>query len=197
MHVDVASHAFAILLPAPVSCWARASYAQTQRFDLPADRTASVVLLDWLSSGREARGERWAFARCRTENVVRVGAKTVARDVLLLEDDGADPAVTSYRAAVEPYACYATLILLGPRVRALLEGIAADWLAARTVRQSGRGGRSQLDDVLWSYCPIDDDRGGVVRCAGRNTQLVRNWLRKRLQPLEAMLGRDLYRNAWT
>lgn len=197
MHVELASHAFIVLLPAPVSCWTRASYAQTQRFDLPADRTASVVLLDWLSSGREARGERWAFARCRTENVVRIGGKAIARDVLLLEDDGADPDVPSYRAAVEPYACYATLILHGPRVRALIDGIAADWRAARTVRQASRGAQRALDDVLWSYCSLDDDRGGIVRCAGRDTELVRAWLRERLRPLEAMLGRDLYRNAWT
>lgn len=195
LSVELASDAFLVLLPAPVTCYARASYAQTQRFNLPVDGSASIVLLDWLTSGRDARGERWAFSRCRTENLVRVGEKTIARDVLLLEDDRkAD--TTSYRSAVEPYSCYGTLILHGPKTKALCEAFAKEWDEARVVRPV-RSDKAGPQPVLWSYCAIDGGRGGVVRIAGLQTQQVRDWLRDRLRPLEAELGNDLYRACWS
>ncbi|MCO5573076.1 hypothetical protein L7F22_026841 [Adiantum nelumboides] len=41
-----------IVLPDPVTCFKRAVYDQTQRFDLRCAATSSLVLLDWFTPGR-------------------------------------------------------------------------------------------------------------------------------------------------
>ena len=49
------------VVPDPIVCFADADFTQTQRYDLHPD--ASLVMVDWITSGRHASGERWAFSR--------------------------------------------------------------------------------------------------------------------------------------
>ena len=70
LHARVASGALLAVLPDPVSCFAGARYAQDLRIDLH-DATATLVLVDALTCGRAARGERWAFARYASRPRVR------------------------------------------------------------------------------------------------------------------------------
>jgi urease accessory protein len=65
---DLDSDSLLVLAPAPVQPFAGSSYAQRQQFHLAPG--AALVLLDWFTSGRPARGERWAFARFATRNEV-------------------------------------------------------------------------------------------------------------------------------
>jgi hypothetical protein len=44
---------------------------QRQRFDLPADGSGSLLLVDWTTAGRMERGEAWQFQRFATSNEVR------------------------------------------------------------------------------------------------------------------------------
>lgn len=77
------------LLPDPVSPFAGARYDQVQRFELEAG--ASLVVLDAVTAGRAARGERWASARFRSRNEIRVGGKLVLADGLRLDVAGGRP----------------------------------------------------------------------------------------------------------
>ena len=52
-------------LPDPVICFASSTYRQTQRFDLA--ESASLVLLDWMSSGRRESGEHRREPRIRRD----------------------------------------------------------------------------------------------------------------------------------
>jgi urease accessory protein len=133
---------FLAVLPDPVSPYAEARYDQAQRFDLAAG--ASLVLLDAVTAGRAARGERWRFARYRTLNEVAVDGALVLADGLHLEA-GRGPPLADRLAGFE---LLATVVLLGPAAaagaRALLEATArapADGRAAALTAASPlRGG---------------------------------------------------------
>jgi len=77
-----------VVAPDPVVCFAKSRYRQVQRFDL-ADR-AALVLLDWVSSGRHAAGERWAFDEYQSQIVVRLDGKLLLHDALALRADDGD-----------------------------------------------------------------------------------------------------------
>ena len=71
-----------------MTCFRDASYNQIQTFDLTG--TATVVVLDWITSGRKTRGEDWAFSRYYSANEITVNGKEVAKDILLLDDASLD-----------------------------------------------------------------------------------------------------------
>ena len=65
-------------------CFAGADFAQTQRYDLHAD--ASLVLVDWMTSGRHASGERWAFSRYESRfDITRDGPQRIFSTRFVLE----------------------------------------------------------------------------------------------------------------
>ena len=82
MHARIAADGLLVVAPDPVVCFAGARYRQTQTFDL-ADR-AALVLLDWVSSGRHAAGERWAFDEYHGQISVRLDGRLLVHDVLAL-----------------------------------------------------------------------------------------------------------------
>src|SRR4030095_7166251 len=55
----VSDRALLVVAPDPVVCFRGSRYRQSQEFDLA--RGAGLVLVDWVTSGRCAAGERWAF----------------------------------------------------------------------------------------------------------------------------------------
>jgi len=55
----VAAGGLLVAAPDPVVCYKGARYVQRQEFDLA--RGANLAVVDWLTSGRAACGERWAF----------------------------------------------------------------------------------------------------------------------------------------
>jgi urease accessory protein UreH len=57
-----------VFAPDPVQAFAGSTYTQRQEFRLASD--ASLVLLDWFTSGRAARGEHWEFNRFQSRNEV-------------------------------------------------------------------------------------------------------------------------------
>jgi urease accessory protein UreH len=65
----LAAGSLLVFAPDPVQAFAGSTYMQRQEFQLASD--ASLVLLDWFTSGRAARGERWAFNRFQSRNEVR------------------------------------------------------------------------------------------------------------------------------
>jgi hypothetical protein len=56
-----------------------------QRFDLPADGSGSLLVLDWVTSGRMGRGETWAFDELSSRNEVFLGGRLVFLDTMLLK----------------------------------------------------------------------------------------------------------------
>lgn len=213
-----------LLLPDPVTCFASSSYSQTQTFHLPAMSSiggSSAIILDWFTSGRMARDEEWAFERYRSCNEIWIGGRRVARDVMLLEQH-AHTTFTSppppsaefesneqrpplalpprtLRSRLAPYACYATLFLVGPLAAPIITSLSAQFAAIQQMQIA------TPDRLLWALSPLrvptetptaGGNQGAVVRVMGMETELVREWLKAALRPLKDSIGTDAYRTAF-
>ncbi|KAJ2782774.1 hypothetical protein H4R18_002091 [Coemansia javaensis] len=169
--------ALVCVLPDPVTCFAAARYSQRQRVRMGAG--ASLVLLDWMTSGRMSRGERWRFSKYFSANVVCDAAGRIAvRDAMLLEDGGAlEPA-----AAVD---ALAYLLLLGPAAAP----VAAAFRRAHRAHRI-RPHRPDPAAVKWSVSEVAERglAGVAVRAAAASTAALRAWLVDYLAPLQAAIG---------
>ncbi|GAA6025775.1 hypothetical protein JCM11491_001989 [Sporobolomyces phaffii] len=184
---------FLVLLPAPVTCFARAQYRQHQAVHL-ADRSASLVLLDWYTSGRmdyAAGPEAWQFDEYVSDNEVWIGDTRVVKDVLSLRrnrDEG------GFQQRVEPYSAYATLFLFGPATDELRRSICEMFQRVTQYHQP------RPYSLVWSYSALDGGGaggGGVARCAADSTEAVKEWVSELLERggIEDLIGRDLYKTA--
>jgi urease accessory protein len=192
MDVLISPDSALFLLPDPVTCFRSASYNQIQTFRLSGD-SASVALLDWVTSGRKSLGEEWVFSRYYSVNEVWVDGKNIAKDVLLLEDSIEDTKPLPQRRLSDrlaPYSCYATLILYGPLVHNVIRDINAEYETISVYKTNAPS------DLTWSVSPISDGQGCVVRVAGKETEGVKNWLGHALRELEDLLSVDVYRRAF-
>ncbi|HEU5071946.1 MAG TPA: urease accessory protein UreD [Verrucomicrobiae bacterium] len=169
-----------VFAPDPVQAFAGASYAQRQEFNLASD--ANLVLLDWFTSGRAARGERWAFARFSSRNQVNVGGKTVFLDSLALDSADGDLAAPHRTGR---FNCLAVLLLVGPKLHDAAQKLLAKVSAAPVPRQAA---------LVFSASPIAD--GAVLRIAGEHVEAVGRELHKYLAPLNAFLGDDPWARKW-
>lgn len=150
------------------------------------------------------RGEEWAFERYYSRNEVFWGGKRVARDVMLLEQAEGGEAASGTKAKAKhglpprelkdrlaPYACYATLLLFGPRVKSVIDSLQASY-SLISQRQ-----RSEPEALIWSLSPLGGGGDGVcVRVTGTETEMVKNWLKARLEGLSAVVGEDVYNKAF-
>jgi len=198
LDVSVAAGGALYLLPDPVTCFRDAAYRQLQTFRLA--RGASAALLDWYTSGRRARGEEWAFARYYSVNEVFVEGARSARDVVLLEGTDTSSPTGAVRGVLPlplrtladrmgPYACYATLLLYGPRLQGVVREL-EDKMRVATVFQV----REPLD-VLWSLSAVRGEAGNegrIVRVAGKETEDVKKWLKDALRGLVDVIGGEVY-----
>lgn len=180
LDVHVQNNGLLLLLPDPVTCFSAASYNQIQAFRLEQD--ASIVLLDWTTSGRMSRGEQWQFSRYYSVNEVWLDKKRIVRDVLLLEDADAG-GVRPLKERMGVYSCYATLILCGPKLRGITQMLAAVY------REISIYQRTSTPDLLWSMSQVE--YGCVVRIAGAKTEGVRSWIREHLNGLVDCVGADV------
>lgn len=180
LRARVEQDALLALLPDPVTCFAGARYEQVQRFDVRPG--GSLVLLDWLTSGRRAREERWAFHRYQSRNDIFIGSRHLFRDAIRL-DAATDVIGDAHRMG--RYDCWATAVLVGPRVAG-----AAQAIAKRIAREPIR----PAAPLLFAASPLDD--GVVLRVAGRETEQVGRWLREQLAFLPGLLGADPWSRKW-
>lgn len=172
-----------LLLPDPITCFSSASFTQHQIFHL--EPGASAIVLDWITSGRIARGEEWDFDRYRSTNEIWIGEKRLIRDALLLEkNNGSNRAM---KDRMRSYSCYATLFLVGPRVTPILTKLTSSYDGISIFQQS------QPPGILWSLSRAAD--GCVVRVAGDETEQVKLWIKHSLQDLESDVGTEVLSKA--
>ncbi len=169
----VGSGGLLALLPDPVSPFADARYEQEQRFELAAG--ASLVVLDAVTAGRAARGERWALARYRSRNEVRASGTLIVADAVHLEAGWGPP----LPRRLDGLELLATVIALGPRVEA----------AARALLEAlGRAPADGGAPVLAAASPVRE--GVVLRLASRSVEEGMRALRAHLSFLAEPLGGD-------
>lgn len=168
-----------VFAPDPVQAFAGSAYRQRQEFHLA--KSASLVLLDWFTSGRAARGERWAFSGFHSRNDVYLGGKRVFVDSVLL-DDSSGPINSPHR--VGRFNCFATLLFVGELVQPIFEE-SLKVIAARPVQRGGQ--------LLSSESPVRN--GAVLRFAGEVEAVARE-LKTHLSRLAPLLGDNPWARKW-
>jgi urease accessory protein len=179
MRARVATNGLLVVAPDPVVCFARSRYRQIQRFDL-ADR-ATLVLLDWISSGRHAAGERWAFDEYHGQIDVRLDGKLLVHDALALRAADGDLARRLGRFDV-----LAVVVLVGTALRTV---------AASLISRVSRDAVVRRSDHLVAASALGDE-GCVIRIAGCSVEQVGRTIRELLGFLPAMLGDDPWTRKW-
>jgi urease accessory protein len=172
--------AIAISAPDPIVCYAGSRYSQCQKFNLSPG--AGLVMIDWLTSGRHARGERWAFDRYESRTEVHIARRCTFRDAVVLDPTDGELGSTMRMGLCD---CFATVLVVGKllnhRAATLLEFVKAQPIS----RDAG---------LMFSASAIDE--GVVLRIAGRDTQSVACWIRERLDFVFHLVGQRLWSRRW-
>lgn len=177
---SVADGGLLVVAPDPLTCFAQARYEQSQSIRLQG--SGSLVLVDWLTSGRRARGEIWAFSRFRSRLQVFRNEELIVADALLL-DPADGPLDAPFRLG--RFHCLAMIVLIGDQLSAAV----ADQLARIAAKpiQPGAG----LVDVA---SPVP--HGMVLHVIGETTELVARYLNQALAFLNEFLGEGPWARKW-
>jgi urease accessory protein len=186
LHARVQRGATLILAPDQVTCFADARYEQDQRIDLAAGSV--LVAVDWLTSGRQARGERWAFSRYRSRLTVFLEDEQLLAESLLLDplDGRLDSAFRLGR-----FDCLALVTLVGDRLAAHVDDLLAR-VGRQPVGRADAGG--QQNPIVEAISPIP--HGAVLRLLGESSESVGQYLRSALSFLSEDLGDSLWARKW-
>lgn len=169
-----------VFAPDPVQAFANSSYTQRQEFHLTSG--AGLAFVDWFSSGRVARGERWEFEHFQSRNDVFVSGERVFVDSILLNHDES-PLTTQHRTG--RFNCFAILLLIGGP----MQKAAAHLLQEISSRPVERGGK-----LVCSASPVSD--GALLRLAGESVEQVGRELHQHMKFLAALLGDDPWARKW-
>jgi urease accessory protein len=169
-----------VFAPDAVQAFAGSSYRQRQEFHLTGG--AGLVLVDWFTSGRAARGERWAFDNFQSRNDVFMDGRRVFVDSILLNFNSG--AVESPHRTGR-FNCFALLLLIGEPMREAAAGLIAE-ISSRPVERSA--------ELLCCASPVSE--GAVLRVAGEDVETVSRELKKHLNFLADFLGDDPWARKW-
>jgi urease accessory protein len=178
-HASVAADGRLVVAPDPVVCFSGARYRQAQTFEL-ADRGA-LVLLDWLSSGRRASGERWNFDEYHSRIVVRLGGRLLVHDALALRAGDGD---------IQRYLGRFNVLAI-----AILAGATFAATGASLVARASASPLVKRPDQLVIATSLGD-RGSVIRFAGTSVEQIGRTIREFLSFLPALLGDDPWTRKW-
>ena len=179
MRVDVGRDGLLVLVPDPVVCFASSVYHQTQRANVAEG--AGLVLVDWVSSGRRASGERWMFDEYVSRTIVRYKGRLVLHDATALRSADGDLAVRMGRFDV-----LALVAIVGEAMRSESLALIAQVAEAPIVRRA---------DELIAAAPLGEI-GCVLRVAGRSVEHVGRRLRQLLGFVPGLLGDDPWSRKW-
>jgi len=176
----VADDALLILAPDPVQCFAESSYEQRQHFTLAPP--ANLLLIDWMSAGRTARGERWNFRRYLSRNEVERDGRKLLVDALLL--DSQDGALDS-KFLGGRFNCLATAVLFGPKLASCAEEL-LDWCGAQPITPKA--------SVVFAASPLHE--GALLRFVGTSVEEVGHAIHERLGCVRELLNDNPWKRKW-
>ena len=176
----VGNEALLVIAPDPISCFADARYRQNQQLNVAAG--GNLVLVDWLTSGRRARDECWAFSHYFSRIEISVDDRSVFLDSVRL--DPADGTLISpFRLG--HFHCMALLVIVGPlydqQRTAILEEISKLPIDSQS-------------SLIQSASEIS--HGMVSRIMGTDTEQVSRLLQRRLEFLAQRLGGEPWSRKW-
>jgi urease accessory protein len=180
LRATVCEDALLVLAPDPVTCFAGASYKQQQRIEL--ERGGSLVVVDWLTSGRRARGECWSFSGFRSRLDVFLGPEHLLADSLCLDpNDG--PIEAPHRLG--RFHCLATVVVIGELLCEAIERL-LEQIARQPIRRNA--------PLINSASRIR--HGAILRILGTTTEQVACYQREKLCFLANLLGDTPWARKW-
>jgi urease accessory protein len=192
LHVKVDRGGLLALLPDPIQPFSDSCYEQYQSFELHPE--ADLILLDWVNSGRPARGETWTLTSFRSRNDIFIRPisqheqrRLLLRDTLILD--------TEIAKSMAPFECFATLILRGPSLSNFSKGVVERFKIEERVRRPSAH-RPVLSNgkATWT-AGIVRDGCCVVKVAGETGEMVKEFLNGLLvvDEMVELIGREALR----
>jgi urease accessory protein len=179
LHARVGAAALLAVVPDPIVCFAGSSFSQEQSYEL--DTGATLVAVDWITSGRHASGERWMFDRYTSRIDLRRAGRRILYDSLTLDGDAGAVARRMGRFNV----C----------LLAVMTGPLAAHAAGRTLAVVNDLPVERRADLLISAAPLAGD-GAILRMAGTGVEQVSAVVRDHLRFLVPLLGDDPWLRKW-
>ena len=179
VEATVAAGGHLVLWPDPVVCYAGSSFRQSQCVELRDD--GALILVDTMTSGRRASGERWQFAEYANRMTVRQEGRVVLFDSTRLSGVEGDLAARLGRFDV-----LCSVVMVGRRFRENVRAI-MDSIGSRPIERRA--------DLLLSAAPLGDN-GCLLRIVGRSTEQVTGVVRGYLSFLSCLLGGDPWTRKW-
>lgn len=169
----VGEDALLALVPDPTTCFAGARYTQVQ--DIHLASSASLIVMDLLTAGRSAYGERWAFGSFSSTLRVRRDGRALVDERWLL-----DPAQGLLPSRLGRFEALGTVLLVGPALAAAREALVAQVGALPITPRAAlvRAASPLGPDVL------------VLRAASTSPEQLLRTAREWLSFLPALLGDD-------
>jgi urease accessory protein len=167
------------VVPDPIVCFAGADFSQDQRYELA--RRANLVVVEWMTSGRHAAGERWAFAHYSNRIQIARDGKRLLYDAVTLRQE-----TDAVGERMGRFDVWATCVITGPLV---VDAAAA--IVGRIAQLSVHSHAGMIE----SACPLRDG-GAVLRIAGSNVEQVGKHLKAQLQFLQPLLGDEPWTRKW-
>jgi urease accessory protein len=200
LRVKVGKDAALCYLPDPTQPFGESVYEQCQVFELDANGSSSLCVLDWVNEGRKARGESWALHSWKGRNEVRelgvddkARGRLLLRDVVMLSDNQQARQENGLFDKTSGIGVFGTLVLKGPVFQHLGKYLmdefssqprlgAKNWseecssrgTLPEEVRREERLHQEQADGLLWTAARV---RGFVlVKFGARDVGGARKWL---------------------
>ncbi|CAG7874558.1 unnamed protein product, partial [Brassica rapa] len=200
LEARIGSESLLVVVPDPVTCFSTARYYQKQNFRLVSD--SNLVLVDWITSGRHANGEKWDFEFYKSiNNVYLEDDKPLFLDTVLLEKRN----IQSIAERMQDYHAIAMVILFGPKLRELqkqvqenVKNMMSEQLqisyGSRRHNPDSRARNGFMKPEFIASCSTfgPEGKGVVIRIASDSTESVYNFLRQQLGDLEPLLGQSPY-----
>lgn len=172
LQAQVGEDALLIYAPDPLSLFAGARFAQ--ELDLALAPTASLALVDVVTAGRVAMGERWSFSEYHSRVRLTCGGAPIAEEAVRL-----DPAQGPLRARLGRFEAVGMVVLAGPLVREAAKAAALKWETAPLERGAPlRLSASPVGEAWW------------FRLAATRVETLTHAVRDLLSFLPALLGDD-------
>jgi urease accessory protein len=153
---------------------------------------ANLLLLDWVNSGRPARGENWQLTAFRSRNDIFGTTPDLSRPQLVLRDT----VILNSSAAqsMYPHECFATVILRGPLFQSFSTSVIEKFKSEDRVRRPSAYRGPQKERATWT-AGIVRDGCCVIKIAGERSELVKDLLSELLvvPEIESLLGREALR----
>lgn len=117
LDVKIGAQAALCYLPDPTQPFAESVYEQKQTFYVDPSGKSNLLMLDWVSEGRRARGESWDLWSWKGRNEVREfdersRGRLLLRDAVMLHEDGLG--TTGLVDKSNDLGIFGTLIVYGP-----------------------------------------------------------------------------------